>query len=155
MTTMSRPLSLLYFFFGLLCGLLVGVSLDKRWSDVVAKIISAGAIILMTFFWRRIESFAHKRYLETWATRRSRGKWFFVLTDYVLIRGTILFVAAAGPMLPTLTFTTYTVSIILASVVVLALLLTYLGHEAWTACEQDYAVQVLRQAAEQSRIESN
>jgi len=152
---MSRSLSFLYFFFGLLCGLLFGVSLDKRWSDVVTKIISAGVITLMAFFWWRIESFAHKRYLETWTTRRSRGKWLFVFTEYVLIRGAVFFVAVAGPMLPTLTLTTYTVSILLGSVAALILLLTYLGHESWTACEQDYAVQVLRQAAEQSRIESN
>lgn len=155
MTTISKSVSLLYFFSGLLCGLLIGVSLDKEWSNVVTKFISAGTIIVMASFWRRIESFAHKRYLETWDTRRSRGKWHFVLTEYVLIRGAVLLLVIAGPMLPTITLTASTAGIILASIIALALLLMYLGSEAWTACEQDYEIQILRQAAEQSRIESN
>jgi len=155
MATMSKPLSLLYFFSGLLCGVLVGVSLGERWSGVITKVISAGAIIVIALFWQRIESVAHKRYLETWSIRRSRGKWHFILTEYVLIRGTILFVVTAGPMFPILILTKLTASILLASVVVLALLLMYLGYESWTHCEHDYDVQVLRQAAEQSRIERN
>ena len=155
MTTMSKPLSLLYFFSGLLCGVLVGASLGERWSGVFTKFISAGAIIVIAFFWHRIESVVHKRYLETWSIRRSRGKWHFILTEYVLIRGIILLVLTAGPMLPTLIITELTASILLATIVVLALLLIYLGYEAWTQCEQDYDIQVLRQAAEQSRIERN
>lgn len=152
---MSKSLSLLYFFAGLLCGILVGGSLDRRWSGVFTTFISAGAIILIALFWQRIESVTYKRYLETWSIRRSRGKWPFILTEYVLIRGIILFLVTAGPMLPTLILTKYTASILLASIVVLALLLVYLGYEAWTRCDQDYDIQVLRQAAEQSRIERN
>ncbi len=155
MTQMSKPLSLLYFFSGLLCGVLIGASLSEHWSGVVAKFISAGAILVIALFWERMESVVHKRYLETWSIRRSRGKWHFILTEYVVIRGIILLVFAAGPMLPTLIFTKLTVSILLASIVVLALLLIYLGHESWIRCQEDYDVQVMRQAAEQSRIERN
>lgn len=155
MTSSSKSLSLLYFFFGLLCGLFIGVLLDKGWSDVVTKCISSGAIIVIALFWHRIESVAHKRYLETWSIRRSRGKWHFILTEYVLIRGSILFVVTAGPLLPMLRFTETTAVILFASIVTLALLLIYLGYEAWTRCDQDYEIQVLRRAAEQLRTERN
>ena len=155
MNPVSRSVSLLYFFSGLLVGLLIGVSLDKEWTSVVSRFISAGAIIIIAFFWQRIESATQKRYLESWPHHRSRGKWRFILTHYVLIRGTILFMLFAGPMLPSIKLMMSTGIIILASAALLALLLMYLGHEAWTKCEQDYEVQMFRQAAEQSRVAAN
>ncbi len=155
MNTISKPLSTFYFLSGLLVGLLIGVSLDKQWSYLVSRFISSGAIILLALFWQRIESFAHDHYLETWQAHKARGKWRFIFTHYVFVRGIILLVVTAGPMLPSLTLTTNTAAIILASIVSLVLLLVYLGHEAWIRCEQDYEILQLRQAAQQSRIASN
>jgi hypothetical protein len=155
MTPVSRPLSIFYFFSGLLVGLIVGMSLDKQWTVVVTRFISAGVIIILSFFWRRIESYSSKRYLDTWSTHRARGKWRFIFIHYVFIRGLILLVVFAGPMLPSFVFTTLTVTIIGASIIALVLLLIYLGHETWTTCEQDYEILVLRQAAQQARIASN
>jgi hypothetical protein len=155
LTTINKSLALLYFFSGLLCGLFIGVSLGQAWSDAVGRFLSAGTIIVIAFFWRRIELFAHKRYLENWPLWKSRGKWRFVFTEYVLIRGAVIYLAIAGPMLPAIALTMYTVGILLISVVALAALLAYLGSEAWAECEQNFEIQGLRKAAEQSRIESN
>lgn len=154
-TGKRRSLSLFYFFAGLLCGLLVGVSIDRKLSGIVAKVVSAGVIILVAFFWRRFESYTHDRYLESWASRRTRGEWFFVITEYVLIRGAVLAVAIAGPILPTIKFTPPAVSILITCVAVMILLLIYFGHESWMSCEKEYLVRALRHAAARSRIESN
>ncbi len=155
MTQLPRSLSAFYFLAGLLVGLLIGLSINRGWSDIATKFISAGLIIVFAFFWRQIESFAHRRYMETWSVRRTLGKWCFITTQYVLLRGTVLLLAVAAPMLPSLIVTTFTLMIILACVITLALLLMYLGHESWTECEQEYAVQLLRQTAEQTRIATN
>ena len=155
MTPIPKSVSVFYFFAGILAGLLIGMSINKEWSSVVARFIASSTIILFALFWRRIESLAHGHYMETWSLRRSHGKWRFILTHYVLIRGVILFLTVAGPMLPALAFNNSTFITLFASILVLVLLLAYLGHEAWTECEQDYGVELLRQAAERSRIASN
>jgi hypothetical protein len=155
MTSMPKSLSVFYFFAGLVVGLFIGLSINREWATVVTKLIGAGAILVIAFFWRRIESYAHKRYLETWSVRRLRGKWHFILTHYIFIRGALILAAVVGPVFPMLVFTNETLLTICVSLVAFAALMTYLGHESWTECEQDYEVQVLRQAAEQSRIARN
>lgn len=155
MPKIIRSLSLFYFIAGLLCGLLIGVLIDRQWSGIVARATSAGVIILLAFFWRRFESYAHKRYLENWAARRKRGEWLFVVTEYVMIRGAILMVAIAGPILPTTKFTSAAIGVLIACAAVVVLLLAYMGHEAWVSCEKDYFVRALRHAAVKSRIGNN
>jgi hypothetical protein len=46
-------------------------------------------------------------------------------------------------------------TILLLAFIPLALILSYLGHEEWVMCEEDYQVLVLRQAAEQARQRSS
>lgn len=155
MTGTRGSLSAFYFFAGLLCGVFVGVSIGGEWSAMVAKLVSAGVIILLAFFSRRFEAMAHKHYLENWAVRRTKGKWFFVLTEYALIRGAIVFFAIAGPILPTLRFTSATIGALMSAGAVIVAIYVYLGNEAWKSCEKDYFVRALRHAAARSRIESN
>ena len=155
MNPLPKSLSVFYFFGGLLVGLLIGLSVSRELSAAVAKIVSAGLIILFSLSWRRIESLTRKRYLESWSFRRAQGKWRFILTHYVLIKGTIIYLAVSAPMIPALVFTTENLMIILSTIVLLAFLMVYLGHEVWTQCEEDYTIKVLREAAERSRIASN
>ena len=155
MNPLPKSLSVFYFFAGLLVGLLIGLSVSRELSAAAAKIVSSGIIILISLFWRRIESLTRERYLETWSFRRAQGKWKFILTHYVLIRGTFIYLAISAPMIPALVLTIVNLVIILSTVVLLALLMVYLGHEVWTQCEQDYTVKVLREAAKQSQIASN
>lgn len=152
---MTKSLSPFYFFAGLLCGIFAGVSVDRAWSTIVARVVSAGIFILLAFFWRRFEAAAHKHYIENWPARRARGKWYFVLTEYVLIRGALIFFAIAGPTLPTVKFTSATVGVLFVSLVLVMALFGYFGLEAWASCEKEYLVRSLRNAAAQSRIESN
>ena len=147
----TRASVFFYFFFGLLCGFLLGTSLDKEISVTFGRLIFALAIVLLAIFWRRIETNAHKRHLELWHTLRQRGKWFFILTRYVLLRGSVLVVILIAPFLAALRFTTLVSIILLLTLVPLMLMLSFLGHEVWTICEQEFEVLALRQAAEQTR----
>jgi hypothetical protein len=155
MTSVPKTLSVFYFFSGLVVGLLIGLSVNKELVPILLRVLATCTIIVVAFFWRRIESYAHKRYLETWSNHKSGGKWRFIITQYVLIRGSALTAAVILPAIPTLILTTYTVVIILATTAILVLLLIYLGHESWTECQQDNQVQVFRHAAEQSKVSSN
>ncbi len=155
MTFTPKSLSVSYFFAGLLVGFFIGVSINREWTTFVATLIGGGAILVITFFWRRIESYSHKRYLETWAVRRLQGKWLFILTQYILIRGSLIFAAFIGPMLSRSVITKQTLMIVFIFLIPFVALMTYLGHESWTECEGDYEVQVLRDAAERARAVSN
>lgn len=155
MTFKPKSLSVFYFFAGLLVGFFIGVSINREWATVVARLIGAGAIVGIALFWRRIEAYSHKRYLETWAARRLGGKWLFILTQYILIRGSLIFAAFIGPMLSRSVITKQTMMIVFVSLIPFVALMTYLGHESWRECEADYEVQVLRDAAERSRAVSN
>jgi hypothetical protein len=133
----------------------IGASIDKEWTTLVLRILPATIMILLVFLSRRIEALLHKYYMETWQVWKSRGKWQFILTNYVLIRGGIIFLAVSAPMLPMLILTAYTVGLIIVSFAALAALMIYLGYEEWNKCEEDYKIQMFRDAAEQARIAGN
>lgn len=147
----TRISVLLYLFFGLLCGFLIGTSLDEEISVIVGRIIFTIAIFLLVILWQPIETSAHKRHLELWRTLRQRGKWLFILSRYVLLRGTVLAVIVLAPFLRELIFNTTVSIILLLSLALLIPTLSFLGYEEWKRCEQEFHVLALRQAAEETR----
>ena len=155
MIHVPKSLSVLYFAAGLLIGFFIGVSISREWSIMTTRILSAAAIVFIALFWRRIESFAHKQYMENWEIRRIHGKWIFVLTQYILLRGGLIFAAVVGPAFSRLSMSKETVATILVTLVLLAGIMTYLGYESWMQCERQYEVRVLRDAAERTRANNN
>ena len=104
-------------------------------------------ILFVAFFWRRIEAKAHRRHLDQWDDLRVRGKWFFVLSRYVLRRGSVLLVIFAGPAaFETTLSATIVFNLLFAALVVP--LLAYLGNQEWNDCEREKEIQSLRSAAE-------
>lgn len=155
MTTPTRSLSVFHFFAGLLVGFLIGASISRQIATISSRIIDGAVILTVAFFWRRIESYTHKQYMETWSVRRPRGKWRFVLTQYVLIRGGLLLIVFAGTMFTQPPITAETLMFIGFLVIAFLALMAYLGHESWNQCEREYQVQLLRGAAERIRTASN
>lgn len=109
----------------------------------------------MAFFWRRIESYTHKRYMDTWAMRRLRGKSRFIVTHYVLIRGGVLFAAFVGPMFTRPPIMGEMMIFILSSLAACLALMVFLGRQSWTQCEREYEVMILRGAAQRIRTANN
>ncbi len=155
MTTRSRYLPILYILAGIVLGIFVGVSISRSWAILLLRIIAVGLILTIALFWRRIESHAHKRCLDTWSMRRVRGRWSFILIQYLVVRGSLIFAAFAGPMLLQPPMTNQTTTIIPAFSFLLIVAMIYLGNESWKECERDYEIQTLRNLAQQTRTASN
>lgn len=153
--TKSQSLSPFYFFAGLLCGLFIGVSLDKEWSSLVARLVSVSLFILLALFWRRFEAIARRHYMEGWGARKERGKRSFIFLEYALVRAVVVFLAVAGPALPKVDFTAITVAILMGCLVFAFGMFAYMGREVWVSCENENLVRALRSAAVQSRAVSN
>jgi hypothetical protein len=138
----------LYLLFGILFGFLLGSSLDHETGVWVRRGLSAGAILFVAFFWRRTESRAHQSHLEQWDDLRVRGKWYFILSRYLLVRGIVLMVMFAGPYVSVLRFSV-TVTFVLAFCgALLVPMLLYLGHQEWNDCARESEIQTLRKTAE-------
>jgi len=140
-----------YFLFGALCGFLLGSSLKKESSVIVGKVLFAVAVLLIAFFWRRVEATAHTRHVEAWYLLRPRGKWYFIITRYLLLRGSVLLVVLIGPIYLTLGLSTFHFDYLVLVLMLFIFITLYLGHEEWSNCEREYEILVIRQAAEQER----
>lgn len=150
----SKPTPYLYFLFGVLCGLILGTSLEREWPAVFTKLVFLSSVLILAISWRRLEADAHKRHVESWLQLRSKGKWFFIITRYVLLRGSVLLIVFIGPIYSTIASTRSATVVFIFLAVLLAFILSYLGHEEWTRCEQELEIDILKRAAEQSRISS-
>jgi hypothetical protein len=138
----------LYLLFGIFCGFLLGSSVGQETGVWVRRFLSAGAVIFVALLWRWTESRAHTHHLEQWEELRIRGKWFFIISQYVLVRGIVLLVILAGPAAFELRFSNPIMVVAALSGALLVLMLMYLGHQEWNECEREFAIQSLRKAAE-------
>ncbi len=152
MNRLVRSPLMIVFLAGTLCGLLIGMGVDKGWSAILSRVLWTGSIIVISLFWQRIEGVAHLRHMGTWAIRRVRGKRYFILTRYLILRGAILFVITVGPSYVIAPQPLFFSWITLGAVAAFVLLFTYLGNEEWNRCEDEFEIQALRLAAEQTRF---
>jgi hypothetical protein len=138
----------LYMLFGLLCGFLLGSSLDQHSTMLFRRILSALAILFVAIFWGLIDAKAHTHHLEQWDTLRVSGKRYFILTRYVLLRGTILSTILIGPAITALKFSSSVIVILTLSGLPLIGILLYFGHQEWNECEQEIQIRDLKRTAE-------
>jgi hypothetical protein len=145
----------LYFFPGVFFGFLIGSSVDQETSVVVKKYILALAIICIAFFWRRFESKAHRHHLATWEHIQQLGKWYFIITRYLLLRGIILSAILIGPAISTLQFSAVILKVLTLSLIPLVGLMLYYGLEEWNDCEQEAQILKLKQVSEMISATNN
>jgi hypothetical protein len=105
----------------------------------ILPVISLG-VVLMFLQW--VEERTHGTLLEHWDEIRRKGKWSFIVTRYLLLRGGILLVVFLAPAYPA--FDPRTDLLIVVIVVAVTALL---GYQEWTNCEHQYRVNTLRKAA--------
>lgn len=147
----ERVFPILYIFIGLYCGFLLGAFLDPDLSAAVAKGLYATAILILVLFWRRIDQRMHQRHVQNWVELRRKGRWYFIVTRYVLLRGGILLAIFGGPLLLKIRFVGAVIPFLAFSVVVLIVLMTLLGLVEWRYCEQDCEILALKRAAQEAR----
>ncbi len=152
MNRLTRSPLILVFATGLLCGLLIGMTIDRGWSGVVSKVLWVGSIVVISLFWQRAEEAAHIRHMRTWAVGRVRGKWRFIIRHYILLRGALLFIITMVPSYLNASLPFIFSWVTMGAVAAFVLLFGYLGNEEWTRCEAEFEIQALRLAAEQTRF---
>ncbi len=94
---------------------------------------------------------AHKRRMSNWNNIRSSGKTRFILYDYVLVRGGIVFVLF-------ILFLSLKVSIgllIVCSILPLFGVIAFAGNEEWKQCEEQYTIATLRSVANKFKVLQN
>jgi hypothetical protein len=147
----DKSFIIFYLFLGLYCGFLLGASLDKGSSLLIGKILYAAAILLVGLFGRRIDQRSHQHHMEVWHELRRKGKWYFVLTRYVLWRGGILLLLFGAPVSSVMRFEATVVKVLALVAGVLVLMMVFLGHIEWRYCEEDFEILALKRAAEEAR----
>lgn len=123
------------FAIGVLYGFGLGVLLDN--ADLVnmtsLSLLVVFLILVPSVGW--LESRNHRRHIENWEQIRKRGKFMFVLTRYVLLRGgivaAILIYALRGKIASEL------VHEITAAVLIVAV--GIVGFQEWENCEKAVA----------------
>jgi hypothetical protein len=139
-------------FFGFYCGFLIGASLDDSRSVLGGKILYAVAILVIGFFWRSIDTQAHRHHLERWSTIRRRGKVFFVFARYLVLRGGLFFFLFGTPAFFDPKFALLDDSMLPLIIGVLVVMMVFLGFLEWRYCEQDYEILAIKNAADEARI---
>lgn len=145
----------LYLLFGLYCGFLLGSSLGQEVGVWFRRAVYSIGILFIAFFWRRIESRAHRENLERWEELRSRGKWYFVISRYVVVRGFILLVIFAGPALFELKFSNPLLFVTAVAGAILVPMFVYLGRQEWLECEREFEIRAIKNAAEYISLKQN
>lgn len=144
----SERFSYLYLLFGAWGGFLIGSTIGQEAALIARRMLIAVAILFIAFSWRRIEHRAHLKHLENWDEIKAAGKWKFVLTQYLLFRGGVLFALVVLPALTTLQFHGTVIAIMAVSAVLLAAILLFFGIEEWKECAQEEEILLLRQTGE-------
>jgi hypothetical protein len=150
-----NSLSTFYLFFGLVCGLFLGTSLGSETSALVSKAVFFLSIAVIAVFGKRIDAALHNSDLEAWHLLRLRNKWYFVLTRYILLRGTSLFILFVFPLVSNVRFSEAIVLALASTIILIIGILTFFGLGEWRNCEQEYAIRLLKSAGEQARIAQN
>ena len=155
MDTKIKPLPLFYLLFGVVCGFLLGTSLNEEISSLLTKLITALSLIVLLLFGKKIELAFHTEDIRNWPELQAKGKWYFVITRYVLFRGIILFTLFILPAFSSVTVSMVILAASVAGFLFLAGLLTYFGLGEWENSEQEYTIYLLKNAGEQTRIAQN
>ena len=148
-----KSLSLFSFLFGLVLGILLGGSLSHETFAIVSKVVFFLSILVIAVFGRQIRVILHSNYLKSWEVLRNRSKWYFVVTRYIVLRGSVLFILFVLPMVLSATLSCTVVVASILSFVLIAAVQIYFGLEEWTNCEQEYSIQLIRKIGERVRID--
>jgi hypothetical protein len=145
----------LYLLFGLYCGFLLGSSLGVEAGVWFRRAVYSIGILFIGFFWRRIESRAHREHLDQWEELRARGKWFFVISRYVVVRGFVLLVIFGGPAVFEMRFSGTLLAVTAVTGAILVPMFVYLGQQEWHECQREFEIRAIKNAAEYISLKQN
>jgi hypothetical protein len=135
-----------YFAVGLIYGFGLGVLLDEsNLVNLTSLSLLIGSLILIPALgW--LETRTHRRRIAAWGRIRETGKFAFIGTWYVLLRGGIF----SGVLMLSLRGTGPSWPIYEVGVPVVLLALFIVGSEEWKDCEREYRIKLRRVSAPRS-----
>lgn len=154
MDVKQKSYALVYVFIGFYCGFVLGAFLDRDVAAAIGKVLYASAILILGLYWRRLDSRAHQHNLEVWHELRTRGKWYFIVSRYVFLRGGLLLTVFGVPLFSVNNFPNTMGAMLSLITVVLAVMMVILGLTEWRYCEQDFQILALKRAAQEARLDA-
>ncbi len=130
------------FFGGSVFGFVLCFVMQQDAPVTLARLVPAVAFCVAIFLLLWVEEWTHAERFARWEIIRRRGKWFFIVSRYVLLRGLVLIIVYEAPAY----FSTGLNAVALVSIIVLVVI-TILGHQEWTDCENQYRIDELRKSA--------
>jgi hypothetical protein len=129
---------------GLLYGFGLGVLLDQASlvNATTFSLLIAFLVLVPALGW--LESYNHRRRVKNWTRIRNQGKFLFVFTRYVLLRGGIM----AAALMLALRGTIVSAYIHEIAIPVVIVALGIVGFQEWTNCEKASVSPLARQREE-------
>lgn len=155
MNTKIKSLTHFYLILGVVCGFLLGTSLNNEYSAITSKIISILSLVILVIFGRKIEMAFHNEDIQNWSTLRTKGKLYFIITRYVLFRGIVVFTLFILPALSNVPYSNIILFALASGFLLFVSFLSYYGFEEWKNSEQEYTILLLKSVGEQTRIAQN
>ena len=145
------PKRLLPYFTGVSAGILAITFLGPEFNALAAKVILIVGIIGGLAFTRNLNAYYHKKFLENWDFHHSHGMIYFILSRFLVVRGTVAAIFFVLPAIVILKESATWNMNYSFFVLFPALLLIIKGHEEWKSCENEYRARTMRQLAVDSR----
>ena len=148
----KKSLKAFYFVLGGVSGLIVGARLQPAIVSVGMKVIFGLALAFVALFYRRLELSIRKSRLADWGGTRGGGKWQFIGLRFAPPRVLLFGLIFIGPLITASSISVSEVAFLGCGLLLLIGIFILLGNEEWRACEALYQVEVLMQAARDSRF---
>lgn len=145
----------LLLFLGFVIGFLLATVIPKEVSFIGAKLIVLVSIIGISFFGKSIDTILHNHSMEYWTTFSSKGKWYFIATRYIVLRGIVLFLLFVFPLLVSVRLSVIVLFAAVCGYIFFAVFLSYFGIEEWKRCEHENVIRSLKETGERLRAVQN
>lgn len=139
---MKKSIVWTLFFGGSVFGFGLCFIMQQQSPITFARLVPAVVFCVAFCLLQWVEEWTHAERLARWEIIRRRGKWFFIVSRYVLLRGLVLIIMYATPAY----FSPGLHAVALVSLIVL-IVTPILGHQEWTDCENQYRIDALRKSA--------
>ena len=145
-------LPMLWFCYGVSIGVLLGANLGRGFSEAAFIVILALGILFLVSLWRPIERAMHTQNLKSWEQHHIRGKWYYVITRYCLLGGSLLLFVLVAPVYTisgiSITDSRYTAMII----VLLSIATIWTGRIEWASCEREITARSIREGLNKPEV---
>ena len=131
-------------------GFALCVVLQRSSSITIWRALYALSYFIVVMVWQRVERRSHAQRMDMWQYLRRQGMFFFVLTRYTALRGTILTMIFVGPIYAEIDSLTL---MVFASLIYF--ITSIIGYKEWSACEDQHRASLVREAATSIRARQN